>query len=470
MKVSFRITLTFKEEKMRKFSLFFAFLMIISFVLFLTVCDNGSTSGGGNVLQIAEEAFTFGLPLVLVDITRRQLDAEGEMNQFLHDTVLPDHTFREFVRPNVDTLYSNAFLDLSGGPILLSLPDMDNRYHLMQLMDAYTNVFGSPGTRTTDGNTSREFLIAGPGWTSSADYRSPTNYVWILGRTLVNSGEDVKNVVVPIMETYTLTRHPSSGPLAKEDGPVISMINDANEVVAGMPIDVFFNYLNHLMVINPPSSADHNNGIVRRMAGIGVGPGATFNLAHFSAEEQAAMLSIPQKVMADLIRRGQYEREFLPVLETGWSSTMANGMGNYGTNYPFRAFIALTGIGANLPLDAVYFSVAGLDGSQRYVLRFPSGETPPVVAFWSLTLYAGDYLSENTLRRYAVGDRSGLAANEDGSIDIYIQHTNFGIESGKMNNWLPAPGGNFNLTLRAYIPKEDLLNGSWRMPQITTVE
>ena len=455
-------------QKNNVFKLFILISFLLSF-LFSLSCSNGSTDSSGNAVQIADEAYTFGLPLVLVDITRRQrqdtwskLPVPVGMNRFRHDTVLPDHTFRDFVRPNVDTFYSNAFLDLSGGPVELSLPDTGDRYHLMQLMDAYTNVFGAPGMRTT-GNTGGKYIIAGPGWTGQAAYRSTTNYVWILGRTLVNDAQDGTRNVVPLMNQYTLTRLTPNSPLAEDGGPDISMSHDANTVLAGMAIDVFFNYLNWLMTINPPSSADSN--IVRRMAEIGIAPGATFNLADFSAEEQDTMRGIPQRVIAGLVSAaGQFLQ---PV--NGWSSTIASGMGNYGTNYQLRALIALTGIGANLPEDAVYFSVGRLDGTQSYVLRFEADQIPPVNAFWSLTLYEGNYLFNNALRRYTVGDRSGLVPNADGSVEIYIQNTSPGTD--KANNWLPAPSsGSFNLSLLAYIPQEEMLNGSWSIPQITIVE
>ena len=260
------------------------------------------------------------------------------------------------------------------------------------------------------------------------------------------------------MNQYTLTRLTPEGSLAGESGTVTSMSHDANTVAANMTIDVFFNYFNQLMLINPPSDADRS--MVERMAQIGIAPGATFNLANFNTEEQAVMRNIPQMVINDLIT---YGRELLPTVN-GWSSTSVDGMGNYGTNYQFRAFIALTGIGANLPEDAVYFSAVHLDGTLRYVLRFEADQIPPVNAFWSLTLYESNYLFDNTLGRYTIGDRN-VVPNSDGSIEIYIQHSSPGTD--KEHNWLLSPlNGIYSLTLRAYIPKTELINGSWSIPQI----
>jgi len=463
------------------------FLFSLFTFLFSLSCDNDPKTDTVDAVKIAEEAFTYGLPLVLMDVTRRQnlyrwsnmppeMGGQKEINEFFHAPVFPDHNFRTTVRPNVDTLYSSAFLDLTGGPVKLILPDQNNRFHMIQIMDAYTNnVLNAPGTRTT-GDTGGEFIIAGPDWTGAAQFKLPTNYAWVLGRTLVKS--DFANVY-SLIQQYTLERHTPNGALAEEINlPNISMTDDVNKVAKDMPIDVFFNYLNQLMVINPPLAAD--NSIVKRMATIGVAPGATFNVAQFSAKEQEAMQNIPQERVEYYDQHGQ--DYFLKV--NGWNSTNIPAMGIYGTDYGLRASIAVPLLAANLPADAVYLSReldatgAPLNGSKKYKLRFEAGQIPPIDnrAFWSLTLYEGNYLSAAGTAypgaaRYAVQD-SFLVPNTDGlstgSIEIYIQNDNPG--SDKEINWLPAPSGDFNLTLRAYIPKPELLNGSWSVPQITTVE
>jgi DNA sulfur modification protein DndE len=164
-------------------------------------------------VALAEEAYIFGLPLVTMDLTRRQATnvtapvlekMQAPMNQFAHLPVFPDANFTAVVRPNADTYYSNAWLDLSQGPIILSLPSGNQRYHLMQIMDAYTNVFGTPGTRVTN-CCGGKFLISGPDWTGSApgpmiELKSSTNYVWIIGRTEVKDPVDGATVVGGVAE------------------------------------------------------------------------------------------------------------------------------------------------------------------------------------------------------------------------------------------------------------------------------
>lgn len=153
----------------------------------------------------------------------------------------------------------------------------------------------------------------------------------------------------------------------------------------------------------------------------------------------------------------------------GWG--VALDIGKYGTDYLKRATVAKIGIGANLPQDAVYPTAfvdsqnQKLNGKNKYVIHFDKNNLPPANAFWSITLYdQKSFLIPNSINRYALGDRDNLKYNKDGSLDIYIQNkpTNKNIVS----NWLPAPVGSFNLTMRIYWPKKSVLNGTWTPPAI----
>ena len=461
----------------RKFLSVFIGITIIANLATLSGCKNDIDPESDNVVNIAEEAYIFGLPLILMDITRRQatnttvttgVRPKAPMNHFNFAPAFPDANFRDIVRPNNDTFYSSAWLDLRDGPITLTLPNTNNRYHVMQMMDAYTNVFAAPGTRTT-GNGGGKYLISGPGWTGSVpagmtEYKSATNYVWILGRTQVNSQADGIAVVTPIMQQYALAPLNGSFPPPADVDPTVPS-GDPNSIVNSMPIDVFFNYLNSLMIINPPVKDDEV--IVKRISKIGVAPGGQFDLSVFTAKEQEDLMKVPGKMLAYLTT----QNSLLTVID-GWSSM--EGAGNYGTKYMFRAFVSRFGLGANLPEDAVYYNSntdkdgTPYNGSNKYVLRFETGKTPPVKAFWSITLYDTDgYLVHNAINRYAIGDRSGLVT-EDGFINIYIQNANPG--AGKESNWLPAPNGNFNLILRAYYPEKEIFDGSWTVPGVSIVQ
>jgi len=156
------------------------------------------------IRSLSQRAYLFAYPLVLMEFTRRHalehatLGGGAQTNRFTHAPAFPTASFRQVIRPNADTLYSSAWLDLSKEPMLLEVPDTHGRYYLMQLMDAWTETFGSPGKRTT-GTGQGWFAITGPGWKGTLPERakrieSPTNMVWLLGRTQTNNASDYGNV------------------------------------------------------------------------------------------------------------------------------------------------------------------------------------------------------------------------------------------------------------------------------------
>ena len=447
--------------------------LLITISMLSTVIACNKENDPVSPVALAEEAYIFGLPLVTMDITRRQatnvaqaqITMQSPMNQFSHLPVFPDADFTAVVRPNADTYYSNAWFDLSQGPIILTLPG-NERYHLMQIMDAYTNVFAAPGTRTT-GSAGGQFLISGPDWKGSVPgemtaLKSPTNYVWILGRTEVKDPVDGATVVYPLMQQYTLT------PLGAYTPPQLEShvpTGEPNSIVENMPVDEFFNYLNRLLVINPPTSADEP--FMKKISKIGIGSGVEFNLSNYTAEEQNEIKKIPENVLSQL---KDHQSDF-PVFN-GWG--VMENTGNYGTDYLYRAYIARFALGANLPEDAIYPSCGAdgdgnpLSGENKYMITFEEGKLPPANAFWSITMYGSNgYFVHNELNRYALGDRSNLQFNPDGSLDIYIQHENPGGE--KTQNWLPAPSERFNLLLRVYSPKPEMLDGTWKTPPLKKI-
>jgi len=459
-------------------------------VLIFVACGQNQNNGGmatdqqasadSITIQTLKRAYVFGLPLVLMDITRRQLTDPllgaksgiwAPINQFKSLSSFPDASFKSVVRPNADTYYSTACLDLSREPIILSVPNTHGRYYMMPMLDAYTNVFASPGTRTT-GNEAGNFLISAPGWNGTVpvgvkEIKAPTSMAWIIGRTKVNSKEDGAKIVVPIQKGYKLTPLSAWGktynpPKAMADSTVPT--GSPNEIVKKMPVEYFFNYINGLMVNNPPADAD--KGTMENFSTIGVKPGGKFELGSFDTAVQAAIKDLPMQVFAEMDKELSAPRE----LENGWRISRT-GIGTYGTNYTMRALVAYAGLGANLPQDAIYPSCEvdaegnPLSGANKYTIHFEKGKTPPANAFWSLTMYDPDgFLVDNPINRYAVGDRSHLKFNADGSTDIYIQHESPGKD--KENNWLPAPAGSFNVLMRIYWPKEEMINGSWKIPPV----
>jgi hypothetical protein len=426
-------------------------------------------------------AVIYGLPLLMMDITMQRATgvprANGvaaPINQFGHMRVFPTAAFKEVVRANVDTLYSSAFLDLSSGPLVLSVPDTHERYYLMPLMDAWTNVFGTPGKRTT-GTQAAQFVISGPEWTGAIpdgmrQFRSPTNLVWILGRTETHGREDYA-AVHAIQDGYKLTPLAQWGkdyvPPPGHADPALDRTIPPVEQLKKMSAAQYFDRLARLLKSNPPPPSEAP--ILANLAMIGIKPGERFDARALDPE---IAQGLENSVAAAIERLAQAAKQ-TGNGANGWRVPPAF-LGNYGGNYMARAAIALVAFGANLPADAVYptafVDAEGnpLDGSHRYTLHFAPGQTPPVNAFWSITMYNPEsFFVDNPIGRYAISSWMPLKQKKDGSIDIYLQHDAPGKDRDP--NWLPAPSSGFNVTLRMYWPKSEspsILDGTWKPPGV----
>jgi len=466
-----------------------SFYILCCFVLGLASCNSKpeessseATIPKDSVVSVAKSAFIFSMPLALMDITRKKVTdivkakegiLKAPVNQLAIATQFPNAKFTDVVRPNADTYYNTGFLDLGKDALVLTVPNTNGRYYLLPMLDAYTNVFSSPGKRTT-GTQADTFLITGPKWQGTIpagmkEIKAPTNMVWLLGRIQVNSEADGNKMVIPIERNIKITPLAAWGkPYTAPDGMIDPNLSKdgPNAQLVAMPVDSFFNYVNALMVDNPPAAAD--SSVLNIFRKIGVGPGLKFDLSSFDTATQAVLKTIPAMVLGyfqELLSKGTMVK---PV--NGWTVAY-RGFGNYGTDYNIRAVVSYGGLGANLPEDAVYPSSAvdsegqPYDGANKYVMHFDKGKTPPVHAFWSLTMYNKEgYFIENPINRYAIGDRNPLKFNADSSLDLYFQNISPGKD--KENNWLPAPKGSFNLLLRMYWPAEEFLSGNWTPPAV----
>jgi len=428
---------------------------------------------------LGEKAYVFAYPIVLMEFTRRMaiehpVLGAPEMNQFAHAPAFPTDAFRQVIRPNADTLYSSAWLDLSREPQVLHVPDTHDRYYLMQFMDAWTETFNVPGKRTT-GTQEGWFAVVGPGWKGTLPARtqridSPTNMVWLLGRTQTNGPADYE-FVHSLQKGYTLM------PLSLyPDGPRPAPPNLRVNPVSGLPtppIQVarlssteFFETFAHLLETNPPHPADAP--MVAQLARAGIVPGRPFDSSALNPDQRKAFEEGARAASARLEALGSGGSGGKPG-KTGWTEWNAAKVGRYGTDYVARAAVARIGLGANAPEDAIYLNCSvdadakPFRGTNRYRIHFTKDSMPPVDAFWSITMYSDDgYFVKNPINRFAIGDRDPLKFNSDGSLDIYIQST-----EAKDRNWLPSPEAGFNLTLRMYWPKQQVLSGNWTPPAVT---
>lgn len=432
-------------------------------------------------ITVIEEAYIYGYPLILMDVTKEVMTAtanptetKAPINQFAYLRKFPTPDFKDIVSPNADTLYSVAWLDLSKEPIVITVPEMHDRYYIYELLDSWTNVFSSLGTRTT-GQNKGTFAIVGPNWKGTLPkdlkkVQSPTNTVWILGRIKTDGPSDYAAVnklqdefkLFPLNAFGTDYKPPRDVPIE----PYIDVNTPPVKQVDQMDGITFFTNLTALLKTNPPLAAD--SSMVRKLASIGIVPGKVFDIKALSTEQ----LDNLNKLIANAKEIIKNEAITTPsaINANGWK-IMIKQVGDYGTNYLLRAATAFKGLGANLAKDAVYPMLVTdangnpLSGSNRYVLHFTKEQIPPVKAFWSLTLYDDkQFFVPNPIDRYTIGDRSQMQINPDGSLDIYIQNTSPG--KTKESNWLPAPKGDFNLVLRLYEPKEEVLNSQWKPPAI----
>jgi hypothetical protein len=432
---------------------------------------------------IAQEAYLYFYPLVTMDVTRKQLinsdpktaGIGGPPNAFDNIQAYPTADMKAVVRANFDTLYSSAWLDLTREPMVVSVPDTGGRYYLLPMLDMWSDVFASPGWRTT-GTKAANFLIVPPGWNGNVPegltrINAPTPYVWIIGRTKTDGPADYA-AVHEVQKGYKIT--PLSGwgkpavAVTQTIDPSVDVKTPPKTQVDTMAGDRFFADAAELLKVNPPHITD--GPIIARMKRIGFEEGKSFDAAKVDATVRKAIEDAPaqaQKLMAlkvpTLARVANY-----------WSMN-TDTMGVYGTYYLKRAIIAQFGLGANLPEDAIYPANVGdengkqLDGASKYIIRFAKDAFPPVEAFWSITLYDNEgFQVANPINRFAISSWMPLKRDADGSLTLYFQNDNPG--SDREANWLPAPKGPFNLTMRLYAPKSDALTGLWDPPAIKRVE
>ena len=460
---------------------------VIAVALLLASLSAGS---GAQAAITEEEAHSIGVDAYLyfyspvtMDLTRKQLTNQepspggigGPMNRFANVGAFPSADVRVVVRPNFDTLYSSGWLDLTKEPMVVSAPDTGGRYYLLPMLDMWTDVFASPGWRTT-GTGAGNFLVTPPGWSGTVPdgftrIDAPTPYVWIIGRTKTDGPADY-DAVHKIQDGYKITPLSQWGkePVAPEVkiDPSIDMKTPPKVTVDTMPAGKFFAYAAELLKLHPPHITDQP--IIAQLKRIGFEVGKSFDLDKADPAVQKGLASAPedaQKLMA-------WKVPTLARIANGWSMN-TDTMGVYGNYYLKRAIVTQLGLGANLPGDAIYpLNLADdtgkpLDGASNYTIHFDKSQIPPVDAFWSITLYdPAGFQVANPLDRFAVSSWMPFKTNPDGSLDLYFQNESPGAD--KEANWLPAPKGPFNLTMRLYAPKSDALTGKWNPPPVVKAQ
>jgi len=367
------------------------------------------------------------------------------LNQFTHTRRLRGADDKEVVTPNNDTLFTNAWLDLSAGPVVIDVPAMGDRYWVLGFLDAWTNPWAYAGRRTTGGRA-QQLFVHGPHWQGTVppgmhDIAAPSDDVWVIGRILVDPTEADLATVHALQDRFALRRLDGTPALSRID----TLIDDRR---AGVPDAREFQRVVDVMLQRNPS----------------IHPLPVWPI------EQDALGQALEHVYNDLRDVAQPSE-----LGGGWT-TAVSVRDNFGDDFITRARVARNWIGTLGIEEAMYIMAEvdeqghALSGAYRYVLRFPPDGLPHVASFWSITLYRRSdcLLVANSIGRHSIGDRTqGLLQDADGGLSICIQHE----DPGPGNNWLPAPDGEgFYLTLRLYTPASTHLDATFAYPPLRRID
>jgi len=430
--------------------------------------------------QIAKEAYVFAYPTLEVyktmyvqAINKKSPDYKGEVNKFHHMTKLLDADFTAITAPNNDTYYSFLWMDLNSEPLVVTVPIIpEDRYYVLQMVDINGLNFDYIGSRAT-GSKGGTYLIAGPEWKGEIPqgidkvYRSETQFNLMLGRVLVRGKEDHENVMKIINQYKVQPLSSFEGEKAPQGENIDFPVYDA-KIAASADFIMYFNFMLDYQNIHP-----NDQKYFDEFAKIGIAKGNTFDKSKIKPEILKAIEEGVKEGHAAIIERKKTTGKMV----NNWSfigEAYGNRARMQGKNL-LKSAGAATGLYGNDKEEASNFS-GTLDSDKiqlncsndvKYTIRFEKGQTPPVNAFWSMTMYKLPEVlfMHNAINRYSISDRTkNIKFAEDGSLTLYIQSENPKGELEK--NWLPAPEGPFMLGLRIYYPKPVVFKGEWEPPTV----
>lgn len=434
----------------------------------------------GEARAIAKEATIYGFPMV--DSYRIQhsyfVDSagpeyKGPWNTLVNNARVYTPDDKAIQTPNSDTPYSYVGADLRTEPLVFTVPAVEKgRYYALQFIDLYTFDFAYVGSRAT-GNRAGSYLLAGPRWKGDKPkgvksvIRCETDFAFVLYRTQLFDPADIEKVKAVQAGYKVQTLSQFEGRPAPVAAPAVAFAKPLGPEQERGSLE-FFGLLNFLLQFSPTHPSER--ALMARFARIGIEAGKPFDAAALSPEIRQAL----QDGMAD---GWKAFAEFKATqLDTG-KRTSADGFGTRAflkNDYLQRMSAAALGIYGNSKDEALYpayfVDSAGqkLEGANRYLLRFPPRQLPPVNAFWSLTMYRlpESLLYANPINRYLINSPMlpSLKRDPDGGITIHVQHESPGKD--REANWLPAPAGPFFAVMRLYWPKQPALNGKWKAPAL----
>jgi hypothetical protein len=445
--------------------------------------------------ELGIKAYIYGQPLLDTEriyktstsVTVATEDGYAPINQFSHFKHLTTNNESVVVAPNDDTLYAVAWLKLKAQPMVLHVPEA-NRFDVVEMVSPWTENFANVGTEASGIYAPGNYLVVAPGTDEGMEeveglkvIHSPYDRVWLIGRVVVEGPADTPNALAieEQMEIVPFKKWAKEGlaykppkPKKNVTEPTIAHIPGTEEHESKLR---YWSALGRALSEFPPPSAD--KPILEELAAVNIGPGK----APTKSDDGKGVLKGLEEAVKEsptlilLHIKEAYEAGFAK--HNGWLVVDA---GKYATNYLLRAEVDRLGVGALSPNVSIYplaltdDTAAKLNAtSKRYLVHFPAGDFPfPVKAFWSLSMYeASGFFVTNPLERYALGNRSELHFNEDGSLNLYLQ-TGEPSSAQQKENWLPAPAGEFHVIMRLYATDpediEPILEGtaSWQTPKI----
>ena len=417
--------------------------------------------------SLAVMAYNWGYPLVRMERTMREyVEVESPrpptsyrapLNQMGWATQLATPAAKDMPTANNDTLYTSTVLELDQ-PYVLTVPDTHDRYYVIDVFSMWQELEHYVGRRVT-GTKAGKFVLVPPGWKGTLPKDAKrldvsTSKVWLWGRLQMKHGEDSKPVLA--LTQQFLIKPLDGKSSAKKD---LAPLPDIKGNEFGL-----FTQLAAALKDNPVRPQD--KALFGQFARIGLTEKG-FDPSKLSEPTlrgmRRAIQDAPSVAVASVVGTSE--------VRNGWN--WVKGLDSFGYNYPLRAVVAGPYLGGQGEHEAMYpirytdSKNQPLSGAKKYNVRFTS--TPPVDAFWSLTVYNADdkMLIDNPIQRYKFGsDTPGLVREKDGSFTLTLQND----KPDNTSNWVPIPKGGFYLILRLYQPQKTLLEGKWPLPQVEAVQ
>lgn len=419
------------------------------------------------------QAFHYLYPWAYMPEARwtRTEKSDRQANRFAHIRNMETAAKTSGGAPNNDTLYSRAWLYVKDEPVIISVPEIPDRYYTLEFVNFMGDNFDYVGTRTT-GTKAGNYAVVAAGWKgklpAGVKVLTPVTTPWaiIQGRIFVKNNHDVDavNAIQDQLKITPLSQWGKSSTSVQKIPEIWKPINPKNDPLAA------WKTINRALTEVAPDPRDAD--LMQSFKQLGIGAGLNIEAQPAAIKQGLARAVIDgQRIVAQSINTGHLQKNI-----NGWHyPPMTIGRPTATRDWLFRAMQTFSGWVANDPEEAVYLNVGQdengkpLMGDKRYVIHFKPDNLPKVRAFWSITMYGPKFnLVDNPINRYAVGDRSGLKPDADGGLTIYVQKENPGLD--KESNWLPTPDGHFLMFLRTYLPGDDILKQTWQPPSIVQIE